>query len=413
MVVDHEALAAAMLLIGTVLVAMAMAERPVRRLPMSPALVYLAVGWIAASVTGAVARIDPQQHASWLVVLVEWAVHVSLFAVGLRIPLPVVTRAWRVAVLLASIGMVATIVLAAALAHWLLALAWPAAALLGAILAPTDPVLASEVRIRSESDRDAVRLSLSAEGGLNDGAAFPLVMLALGWLGLHDLGENGLEWALHDLVWPIFGGVLIGWLLGRAIGGVVLWLVRRKHAIGWDELLFPGAIALGYALAVLFKVSAFLVVFVAGIALFLSPPKAFGDTDLPQRMQAFGERSERLVEALMVMGIGAAMTWVQWRWQTVAFALGLVFVVRPLAVWLVLWRDALPATQRRLVAWFGIRGVGSLFYLAYVLNRQGLETALAHELVSACLLCVAASIVLHGISATPLMAWYHGRRRAE
>ena len=408
----HDLLAPALLLIGAVLVAMALAERPVKRLPLSPALVYLAIGWLAGALSGAIDSVDPQDHAPLLLVLVEWAVHVSLFAVGLRVPLPVATRAWRVAILLASIGMVATIAITAAFAYWLLALAWPAALLLASMLAPTDPVLASEVRVRSEGDRDTVRLSLSAEGGLNDGTAFPAVMLALGALGLHELGPHGVDWIVHDLLWSIGGGLIVGWLLGRGVGRALGWLLQRNHGVAWDELLFVGVIALGYGTAALLHVSAFLVVFLSGIALFrqhgIEP--ATLPTALPQRLHAFGQRAERLIEAVMVMAIGAAMNGVQWRWQTLLFAFAFVVVARPLAVALVLRRRARPAAQHPLVAWFGIRGVGSLFYLLYALNA-GVDAALARELVSACLLCIAASIVLHGVSATPLMAWYQGRRR--
>ena len=111
----------------------------------------------------------------------------------------------------------------------------------------------------------------------------------------------------------------------------------------------------------------------------------------------------------MVLFIGAAMTWVQWRWEHLAFALLMIAVVRPAAVWAVVRNRALPRSQRRLVAWFGIRGVGSLFYLAYVLNHS-LEPSLARELVSLAVLSIATSIVAHGISATPAMNWYQRRR---
>ena len=257
---------------------------------------------------------------------------------------------------------------------------------------------------------------MTAEGGLNDGTAFPAVMLALGWLGLRPLGPWGVEWLLRDLVWLVGGGALIGWLAGRAVGALVIRQIGRGHALGWDELLFIGMIALCYGVATALHASAFVAVFVAGVTLISEhpasgTPAAQPAFDLSQRLQAFGGRVERLVEVAMVLLIGAAMTWVQWSWQIVAFALGLLVIVRPLAVWLTVGKRSLPSpTQRRLVAWFGIRGVGAMFYLTFALH-QGLGGDIASVVTSASLVCIALSILLHGVSATPLMAWYHHRQR--
>ena len=111
----------------------------------------------------------------------------------------------------------------------------------------------------------------------------------------------------------------------------------------------------------------------------------------------------------MILLLGLAMAWIEWRWQTVVFALLLACVVRPLSVFLTVSKSALPLAQRRLIAWFGIRGVGSLFYLAYVL-QHGVPLELGRELVNVVLPAIAASVLLHGTSATPLMNWYRRRR---
>lgn len=403
-------LTATMLLLGLLLVAMALMEVPVRRLPLSSALIYLAVGWAAAALHAPLPRPDPLRQAALLELLSEWAVLISLFGVGLKLELPARWKRWRVALLLASTTMVATVALATAAGVWLLALPWAWALLLAAILAPTDPVLASEVRIQDTEDRDAVRLSLTAEGGLNDGTAFPLVTLGLGLVGLHELGPLGATWAVRDLLWAVGGGLGLGWLCGRGVGHLVALQMRRRHPLCWDELLYVGTIALTYALSDLLHVTSFLSVFAAGVALLhghREPPHE-NDT-LGRRLSAFSGRLERLVEVSMVLFIGAAMTLVRWSWPVVAFALLAVFVVRPLAV--VLTIRGLSAPQRRLVAWFGIRGVGAVFYLAFAL-AQGVKGEQAQTLISATLATIAASIVLHGISATPLMRWYrHWRAR--
>jgi sodium/hydrogen antiporter len=405
-------LTATLLLLGAVLVAMSLAERVVTRLPLSPATVYLIVGWTVGALAQPVSVDDALRHAPALTVATEFAVLVSLFTVGLRLRVPPTWQAWRVAALLASVGMLATIALAAAAAAWLLGLGVAAALLLATILAPTDPVLASEVQIQSESDRDAVRLSLTAEGGLNDGTALPVTMLALGLLGLHDLGDHGGRWFVFDLLWPIGGGLVIGWCFGRGLGRAVHALLKRGHALEWDELLYLGTIALGFGIAKATATSAFLVVFAAGLALFHggSPAAAGARTGvMSERLVEFGHGCERLIEVSLVMLLGAALASTPLDWTVAAFAVLFIFVLRPLSVWLVVRKRQLPVLQRRLVAWLGVRGIGSLFYLAFAL-AQGVNVSLATTLVSACLWTIALSIVVHGISATPLMAWHRARR---
>jgi NhaP-type Na+/H+ or K+/H+ antiporter len=127
-------------------------------------------------------------------------------------------------------------------------------------------------------------------------------------------------------------------------------------------------------------------------------------------MSAFGLRVERLAEAAIVLAIGAALTSVTTTWRHWLFALLVVLAARPLAVMATVRRAALPKTQRRMVAWFGIRGIGSLFYLAFVLEH-GVDGPLAHELITATLAAIALSIVLHGVSATPLMRAYRRRMK--
>lgn len=406
-------LTASLLLFGTLLLALALAEGPVRRLPLTPALIYLAAGGLAGALLGGPSPALIQQHALPLTVATEFAVLVSLVAVGLRLRVPPTLASWRVAWLLAGPGMVLTIVLAAAAGHWLLALSWPAAWLLAAILAPTDPVLASEVQIRSDADRDAVRLAISAEGGLNDGTALPAVMLGLGLLGLHSLGEHGRHWWWADLAWPIGGGLLLGVALGSLLGLALQSRLRRDQGLSWDELVYVGTVALAYGLARATGTSAFVVAFAAGATLLLPIPIGPESGDgLRARLHAFGGRCERLVEASAVMAVGVALNGVPFTLPVLLFALLLVLVLRPLSVLLVVRERSMPRRQRRLVAWFGIRGVGSLFYLAYAL-QHGVTDPLATTLIAATLWCVAISIVLHGVSATPLMAAYHRRQRRE
>jgi NhaP-type Na+/H+ or K+/H+ antiporter len=413
-------LTATLLLLGVVLLAMCLLELHVTRLPMSPATVYLLVGWIAGAMVQGQVQTPPTapQRADMLVIITETAVLISLFAVGLQLRMPWSLKGWRVAAILASASMLATIALATLAGFWLMpALGGAGALLLAGILAPTDPVLASEVQIRSHNDRDAVRVSLTAEGGLNDGTALPVVLLALGLLGIGTLGPGGTRWLWHDLAWPIAGGALLGWAFGRGLGKAIHALLRRGHGLGWDELLYLGIITVAYGLSRLTETSAFLFVFAAALGLFRHSPKAVDSLsragvepdELSDRLLAFGHRCGRLVEVVMVLLLGFAMPWVHWRGASLAYAALLLVVIRPLSVFLTVPGRYLPKTQRRVVAWFGIRGVGSLFYLALVID-SGIPPALAADLVDATLPAIALSVLLHGVSATPLMALYRKRR---
>jgi NhaP-type Na+/H+ or K+/H+ antiporter len=413
-------LTATLLLLGVVLLAMCLLELHVTRLPMSPAVVYLAVGWVAGWMVQSRVLTPPTapERADMLVIVTETAVLISLFAVGLQLRMPLTLKSWRVAAILASASMLVTIAFATLAGFWLMpALGWAGALLLAGILAPTDPVLAGEVQIRSNTDRDAVRVSLTAEGGLNDGTALPVVMLALGLLGVGELGPGGSRWLWHDLLWPIAGGALLGWAFGRGLGRVIQWLLRKGHGLCWDELLYLGIITVAYGLSRLTDTSSFLFVFSAALGLFRRSPRATDSLaaagvepdDLADRLLAFGHRCGRLVEVAMVLLLGFAMPWVQWRGEPLIYAALLLVLIRPLSVFLTVPGSAMPKAQRRVVAWFGIRGVGSLFYLALVID-SGIAPGLAVDLVNATLPAIALSVLLHGVSATPLMALYRKRR---
>ena len=417
--IDAPTLTASLLLIGGLLLAMALAEPLIKRLPLSPALVYLLCGWLAGLLaTPPLPDLDLPAQASVLRILSEIAVLLSLFAIGLKIRVGVGWAGWRAPVLLATLGVLWAVALGTGLAWLVLPLTLPQAFLLAAMLAPTDPVLASELQVHDEHDRDALRVALSAEGALNDATAYPVVMLALGLLGLHEIGAldgtPGLRWVLVDLLWSVSAGAALGIACGRGIGHIMQRKLRAGTATEWDELLYIGAIALIDGLAVVIHASPFLAMFAAGATLLRAHPaqKAEGEVqDYGQQLQAFGARCERLVEVLMVLLIGACLAHVRWSLLVVLFAVLMVLLVRPLSVFLSLPRRWMSGPQHGLIAWLGIRGVGTVFYLMLALE-QGVTGAVAQLLLSCALAAIALSITLHGVSATPLMNAYQ-RHRAQ
>ena len=255
------------LLVGALLILMALSATLLRTLPISAALLYMGIGFaIGPSLLGwldlGIARDAPLVEA-----ISEVTVLISLFAVGLRLQVQSRLAQWKVPVLLASVAMVITIALMtlAGLAfHWSAA----TALLIAAILAPTDPVLASDVQVRHEKDDDELRFGLTAEGGLNDGSAFPLVLLALGLAGAHELGPAGLRWLSLDVVWAIGGGLAVGWTCGAAFTRLALYLQTAKHqALGMESFLALGLISLTYGISLRAGVYGFLAVFVAGLSM--------------------------------------------------------------------------------------------------------------------------------------------------
>ncbi|HLL55644.1 MAG TPA: cation:proton antiporter [Myxococcaceae bacterium] len=419
------------LVVGALLVAMALGGSLVKRLPLSTSLLYLLVGFVLGW-TG-VGGLDPYAQTKLLEHLSEVAVIVSLFTAGLKLRAPLRDPRWRIAVRLASLAMLLNVGLVAAAGMWLLSLPLGAAVLLGAVLAPTDPVLASDVQVEHPFQRDPLRFGLTGEAGFNDGTAFPFVMLGLGLMGLHPLGEGLWRWAAVDLVWAVVAGLGVGTLLGGAVGRLVLFL-RRTHreAVGLDDFLALGLIALSYGVALLLHAYGFLAVFAAGLALRRiekqsgpeePPPESVEQTGragnppehatsrehapayMANAVLNFNEQIERIGEVSLVILVGILLSRLPLASEALWFAPLLFLAIRPASVLVALLGTNTSRPQRGLMAWFGIRGIGSLYYLFYALNH-GVKDGLARQLVPLVLTVVAASIVVHGISVTPLMQRY-------
>lgn len=419
---------------GVLLIGMAISASLLHRLPITTSILYLLSGLAIGSYGTGFLTIDAVEEAELLERITEIAVIISLFTAGLKLRLEWRDNRWRLPLKLALISMTATVGMIALAGVVGLGLPLGAAILLGAVLAPTDPVLASEVEVDDARDQDRLRTSLTGEAGLNDGTAFPFVMLGLGVLGLHDLGDIGWRWLAIDLVWAVLGGLAIGALLGMTIGHVVVHLRReRNQAIGLDEFLTLGLIALAYGVALLLHTYGFLAVFAAGVALRrvearLTPgdfdeavdqlahghedERATGAETAPVHMAeailGFNEKLGRLGELAVVLVIGSLLGPDYVPWQAIWFIPLLLLVIRPLAVWIGLRGSEVEPVQKRLIGWFGIRGIGSLYYLMYAVVH-GLEDDLAAELTAITLTTIAASIILHGITVTPLMTWYENR----
>ena len=403
-----------------------------RGIGLPPLVGYLGAGFALAGF-GEHIGVGPRDSAA-LDHIAHLGVLLLLFTVGLKLDLPLRDRRWRIPVQLATVSMLITVGAITAVGVWLLHLPLGAAVLLGAILAPTDPVLASDVQVSDPQDRDRLRFGLTGEGGLNDGAAFPLVMLGLGLMSLHDLGESGWRWWAVDVLWAVVGGLLIGYLLGVVVGRAILYLrIRHREALGPDEFMVLGLIALAYGVALLCHTYGFLAVFAAGLALrraaaepaasVASPAQGDNnDGEAPVAAQApghmmesverFNAQLERLAEVTVVLVVGALLSVVDFGTEVLWFVPVLLLVIRPLAVYAGLVGAKVERSQRRLIAWFGIRGIGSIYYLMYAITHD-LHPVIAQRLLAITLAVVVASVLLHGVSVTPLMRRYETRRKTK
>lgn len=436
-------------LAGVIFIAVALGGSVLKRLPVTGAVLYLAIGAAVGPLGLGLVRLDPIADAGLIELLTELAVIVSLFTAGLKLRAPIRSPRWRRPIRLAFVSMPATVGLIAVAGSVGLGLPIGAAVLLGAVLAPTDPVLASDVQVEHPTDRDELRFSLTGEAGFNDGTAFPFVMLGLGLLGLNELGELGGRWVVVDLAWAVTGGLVVGTVLGTLIARVVLYL-RRTHreAVGLDEFLCLGLIGLSYGVALLLGTYAFLAVFAAGLAvrriertttdagaagdrlddeairrpaLGEDPDKvavdeAGGAAFMASELLTFNERLERIGEVGVVVIIGALASTTPVPMELVWFAPLLFLVIRPIAVTVGLVGSGSSGPLLAMIAWFGIRGIGSLYYLSFAIVH-GVNGDEGTRLVGLTLWIIVISIVLHGVSVTPIVrryeAWRDGRVRRE
>jgi NhaP-type Na+/H+ or K+/H+ antiporter len=419
------------ILVGGLLLLMGLTHTLLKRSAVTSSIIYLAVGIIVGPTVLNLFHFNPLKQSALLEILTEVVVLISLFSAGVKMPTPFKLSSWQRPILLATSSMAITVMLVAAFTYYCLGLPIGACVLLGAILAPTDPVLATDIQTRHHGDRDSLRFTLTSEAGMNDGSAFPFVMLGLALLGLHEVGDFGLSWLLIDVLWATIAAVAIG-----VAGGIGLahigWKLRRypyQHDL-LDDFLGLGLIGIVYGVSVMAHTWGFLAVFFAAVALRQTESKlvkvaaankavlALTKSGLENQLEPnlepsleptisegsllFKEHLERLSEVLLILLIGGSLFLNSWSWKAVGIALFLFMIARPISVLIGLLGTTSNWRISGMAAWFGVRGIGSLYYLMYAI-QHGLSKALALELTQITLIVVTLSIMMHGITVKPLM----------
>lgn len=382
------------------------APKGLRRLPLSLAMICVGLGAGIFSFDILSFNPDPRTWDTVTERLTELVVIISLMGAGLKLDRPVSLKGWAPTWRLLALAMPLTIAATAWLGVTGLGFSLAMALLLGAAMAPTDPVLASDVQTGppGSGEENEVRFNLTAEAGLNDALAFPFVNLAIlvslsgaaAWAG-QGLGQ----WLAIDVGWKLVAGGVMGWAVGKAMG----WLFFHAHKRGLsrhaDGLVAIGATFIAYAATEIVHGYGFLAVFVCALTIRASER----EDDFHEEMHDFAEQIERLLMMLVLVLFGGALAnglLDALTWTDVAIGLAILFIVRPVFGYLSLIGTPLLNRDKVMLAYLGIRGLGSVYYVAYALNHGIFGDS--ERLWAITGFVVLTSILVHGVTATPLMA---------
>ncbi|MGK6324018.1 cation:proton antiporter [Sphingomonas sp. DT-51] len=385
-----------------------------KRLPLSLPIVCIGIGAALFLLPQVTLRPLPIAYPEITERFAEFVVIIALMGAGLKIDRVFGWRRWSITWRLLAITMPLGILVITLLTWWALGLPWAVALLVAASLAPTDPVLAADVQVGppKTGDEDEVRFGLTSEAGLNDGAAFPFVHLAILLAVALPAGKPwATEWLTYRVLWEIAGGVAGGWIVGRVFGWLTFHVpAETKLARTGDGLIALSATFVSYGLTEILHVYGFLAVFVTA----LTVRHTHREHEFQADMHAITEQIERLAMMVLlilfggalVSGLLAPVTWID-----AIVAVIILLIVRPVTGWLGLLGHRADKGEKLTLAFFGIRGVGSIYYLAYGINHM--EVANAARLWGIVGLVVLLSVLLHGLTVTPIMRSLDKRRGVD
>jgi sodium/hydrogen antiporter len=400
--------------LGVAVLATAVLPGPLHRWPVSMPIITVGLGALLFSLPVGLDGPRPGADDDIAERLTELVVIVSLTGAGLKLRRTVGWRSWMTTWRLLGITMPLTVAAIAVMASVVLALPLAAAVLLGAVLAPTDPVLASEVQLPGPGDSDdieenSIRFALTSEAGLNDGLAFPFTNLAI---AIAVGGNWFLGWLLEDVVIKLSVGLVSGLVLGRLIASLTFGRQSRyAFARSGEGLVAFGITLTVYGVTEILHGYGFLAVFVAAVTLRQSEKSH----EFYGVMHDFADTLERIASLLFLLLLGGAAVDGALAGLTVPGALiglAVVFVVRPLTGWIGLLGTDEAASSRLAIAFFGIRGMGTIYYLAHAVNEEFFTAARPVWAVAVAVFTILVSIVVHGVSAGPVLA-YLDRRHAR
>lgn len=399
--------------LGLLIALVAWLPLALKRLPLSLPIVCICIGAALFSLPQVTLRPLPLLYPEITERFAEFVVIIALMGAGLKIDRIFNWRQWSVTWRLVAVTMPLSILAITLLAGWAMGLPWAIALLLAASLAPTDPVLAADVQVGppKTGEEDEVRFGLTSEAGLNDGFAFPFVHLAVVLAAVAGTNQPWFfEWLGYRVLWEIGAGVVGGWLIGRLFGWLTFHVpAETKLAKTGDGLIALAATFVSYGLTEIIHCYGFLAVFVTA----LSFRHTHREHDFQRDMHDVTEQVERLAMMVLLLLFGGAIVsglFATIGWVDIVVALVILLVVRPVTGLIGLAGHRADRGEKLTLAFFGIRGVGSIYYLAYGLNHMQVD--IAERLWGVVGLVVLLSILLHGLTVTPIMRTLdrtHGR----
>jgi NhaP-type Na+/H+ or K+/H+ antiporter len=395
--------------LGAMILLVAWMPIVIKKLPLSLPIVCVAIGFVLFSFEPfSTWAPHPDKTPTLVERAAELIVIVSLMGGGLKIERAVAWRSWNVTWRLLGIAMPLTILLVMLLGNQLLGLGLATALLFAGSLAPTDPVLAGDVQIEHDENEEEAeaKFALTSEAGLNDALAFPFIHLAIAIAAAGSLtGSVFADWVLSDVLWKLSAGLVVGAALGWLVG-IIIYRLPSGTSLSktGDGFIALGATLVVYTAAEFAHGYGFLAVFVAGLMI----RRAAQGHDFNKRLHDFADESERLLMMLLLLlfgGMIAAGLLEGVGWEEITFAAVMLLVIRPLAGWISLIGVQRPKLELAIISFFGIRGLGSVYYLSYGFNHATFDYE--YSLWGTLGLIIAASILMHGVLVTPALNRLH------
>jgi NhaP-type Na+/H+ or K+/H+ antiporter len=390
-------------ILGLAVVLAAVLPKIVENAPISTPMIYIAAGMALFSLPIDIdaPRVSDGSDITLAERLTELVVITSLMGAGLKLRRPVSWRGWSSTWRLLGIAMPLTIGGIALLGGAVLGLPIAAAVLLGAVLAPTDPVLASDVQLAGPGEHeeddadDEVRFALTSEAGLNDGLAFPFTNLAI---ALAAGGAWFARWAIHDVLIKVAVGVAAGLALGRLVALLAFRSPSPARLASTGQgFVSVGATLIVYGVTELVHGYGFLAVFVAAVTLRQSER----DHDYHQALHDFAETLERLASVIFLMLLGGAAidgALGSLDIPAAVAAIAIVLLLRPAAGLIAFLGSTVDRSDRLTISFFGIRGMGTIYYLAHAVTAERFDQAA--EIWAVAILVILLSVAIHGVTAS-------------
>ena len=335
--------------------------------------------------------------------ITEFGVIVALVSAGLKINNPMSWKTWNSSARLLLITMPLTIAATAFLGWWMASLVPASAILLGAVIAPTDPVLASDVQTSEPGSPDDsyVRLTLTTEAGLNDGLAFPFTNLAIA-VAVLGLAPSAwfVDWLLIDVFYKIIVGGLVGVVCGKFLGFLLFNIPENRDVKIADNVFAIALVLFPYAAAELVSSYGFIAVFVSASVFRQKKP----EHEYQKRVHRFSVTMEGLMEGILMLIIGGYVVFGVLKPLTIpmiALSLAVIFIVRPISGLIAFTGIDLPKHKKWIISFFGIRGIGSMYYLSYGIYMADFPQS--EELWAITIFILVVSVIVHGVSAKSVM----------